>query len=114
MLKSKGEQVRSYCYVADAAAALLHVLVYGISGEAYNIADAKSNCSISQFAELAAHMAGTGCIYAVAEEEEKAGYSKVAKAVQCADKINHLGWKASASLEDGIRRTINILQECSI
>ena len=59
-------------------------------------------------------MAGTGCIYAVAEEEEKAGYSKVAKAVQCADKINHLGWKASASLEDGIRRTINILQECSI
>lgn len=114
VLKSKGEQVRSYCYVADAAAALLHVLVYGISGEAYNIADAKSNCSISQFAELAAHMAGTGCIYAVAEEEEKAGYSKVAKAVQCADKINHLGWKASASLEDGIRRTINILQECSI
>lgn len=109
ILKSKGEQIRSYCYIADAVAALLFLLVCGVSGEAYNIANNNSNCSITEFADMVAQTAGVKCTYAVAEEQEAAGYSKVMKAVQCPDKINALGWKAEVSLESGIERTIRIL-----
>ncbi len=110
LLKSSGEQVRSYCYVADAAAALLYLMVFGIGGEAYNIADSGSNCSIAEFAGLAAAAAGTGIVRTAAGEREKAGFSKVVRAVQDPGKINAIGWKAEVSLEDGIKRTIEILR----
>ena len=110
ILKSKGEQIRSYCYIADAAAALLFLLVCGVSGEAYNIANADSNCSIAEFADMVARTADVKCTHAVAEAQEKAGYSRVAKAVQCPDKINALGWKAEVSLKKGIESTLKVLQ----
>lgn len=110
VLKSKGEQVRSYCYIADAVSALLFLLVCGVSGEAYNIANAESNCSIAEFADVVAQTAGVGCIYAAAEEREKEGYSKVAKAVQCPAKINAIGWRAKIMMGIGIGNTIAILK----
>ena len=39
VMKSDGSQVRSWCYVADCACALLHILLKGGSGMAYNVAD---------------------------------------------------------------------------
>ena len=36
VLKSSGEQMRSYCYVADCAAGILTALINGKSAEAYN------------------------------------------------------------------------------
>lgn len=110
ILKSRGEQIRSYCYIADAVAALLFLLVCGVSGEAYNIANADSNCSIAEFADVVARTACVKCTHAVAEEQEKAGYSRVVKAVQCPNKINALGWKAEVSLKKGIERTVKVLQ----
>lgn len=110
ILKSKGEQVRSYCYIGDAIEALVFLLVFGIGGEAYNIANADSNCSIAEFAGIIARTAGVKCIYTEADEQERTGYSKVTKAVQCPEKINKIGWKAKISLESGIERTVKILQ----
>lgn len=110
ILKSKGGQIRSYCYIGDVVSALLFLLVCGVSGEAYNIADAESNCSIAEFAAMVAQIADVGCVYEAATEQEKKGYSRVVKAVQCSDKINALGWKAQVSLVSGIKRTVKILQ----
>ena len=39
VLKSKGEQLFSYTYVADAVSAMLHVLIHGEEGVPYNIAN---------------------------------------------------------------------------
>lgn len=110
VLKSRGGQIRSYCYVSDAVSALLHLMVYGSGGEAYNISDSGSSSSIREFAEAIAREAGVNCVYGTAEETEKAGYSKVPRAVQCPCKLNSIGWKASVSLADGIRKTIQILR----
>ena len=85
-------------------------MVFGIGGEAYNIADSGSNCSIAEFAGLAAAAAGTGIVRTAAGEREKDGFSKVVRAVQDPGKINAIGWKAEVSLEDGIKRTIEILR----
>ena len=38
VMKSKGEQLRSYTYVTDAITGLLTILLDGENGEAYNIA----------------------------------------------------------------------------
>ena len=78
--------------------------------ERNNIANAESNCSIAEFADMVARTVGVKCTHAVAAEQEKAGYSKVAKAVQCPDKINALGWKAEVSLKKGIESTAKVLQ----
>ena len=43
ILKSEGNQYYSYTYVADAAAGLFTVMLCGQCGEAYNIADVKSD-----------------------------------------------------------------------
>jgi nucleoside-diphosphate-sugar epimerase len=43
VMKSTGAQVRSFCYVPDAAAALFTVLLKGETGQAYNIANKKSS-----------------------------------------------------------------------
>ena len=73
VMKSTGEQFRSWCYVVDCVSALLHILLKGECGEAYNIADADSNISIRELAELVAEI---GCKKVVIEnpsDEEKTG-----------------------------------------
>ena len=45
------------------------------------------------------------------EETEKAGYSKSVRAILNTEKINTLGWSAKVSIEEGIKRTIKILQD---
>lgn len=54
LLKSDGSQVRSYCHVDDCASALLYILLRGINGKAYNIANRDSVLSIKELAELIA------------------------------------------------------------
>ena len=42
VLKTKGETVRSYCYITDAVVAILSMLERGKDGESYNIANSKT------------------------------------------------------------------------
>jgi nucleoside-diphosphate-sugar epimerase len=58
VLKSAGKQLRSYCYVADCASAVLTVLTSGTSGEAYNIANPENKITIAGLAETIAKAAG--------------------------------------------------------
>lgn len=111
VMKSTGELVRSHCYVIDAASAILYVLVYGESGQAYNIADKSSVCSIAELAGVIAKTAGTRVEFDLPSEVEKAGYSGVNQAILNPDKLERLGWKAQTSLESGIKKTLEIMQE---
>lgn len=58
VLKTKGETERSYLYTADAATAILTVLLKGTPGQAYNAADESTYCSIAEMAEKVAKMGG--------------------------------------------------------
>lgn len=53
-LLSDGRPTRSFCYVQDAVAAILAVLVKGKAGEAYNIGNGSQEISMSDLAELIA------------------------------------------------------------
>lgn len=106
IMKSTGEQFRSWCYVVDCVSALLHILLKGESGEAYNIADASSNISIRELAETIASIGGCKVVIDVPDAEEKKGYNVVTKSVFDTGKIAKLGWMPRTTIEDGIRHII--------
>ena len=109
IMKSKGMQLRSYCYIADCATAILTILLYGKSGNAYNVANRDSVITISELANRIAKVAGQKVIIQTATDIESKGYSSVTKAVLDPSKIEQLGWKPLYSIEDGISQTIYVL-----
>lgn len=112
IMKSTGEQIRSWCYAVDCASALLYILLEGVSGEAYNIADANSVLTIKQLAEMSARIGKTKVIIEVPSDAEKKSYNPVTKSVFSVDKLKALGWTVSGSMEDKLRRTMEKLMEC--
>jgi nucleoside-diphosphate-sugar epimerase len=111
VLKSKGEQYRSYCYVADCVSALLVVLLYGETKNAYNIANKDSNITITELAHYIASVGNRKVVFDIPTNEEQRGYSVISRSVLNAEKLEGLGWQAKYSLSEGIKRTIRILSE---
>ena len=108
ILKSAGSQLYSYTYVVDAAIAALYVLLLGESKSAINIVDSTSDIMLKDLAALIAKEAGTKVIFELPDEIEQAGYSTATKAVLDGTKLERLGWRARTTIEEGIRKTINI------
>ena len=109
VMKSKGEQQRSYCYMLDCASALLSVLVKGECGEAYNISNKDSIVSIKDVAECLAEKSGVKVVFEIPSEEEKKSFNPMKNSVLDATKLESLGWKAYFGLEEGIERTLKFL-----
>ena len=106
VLKSTGEQYRSWCYVVDCVSALFHILLKGDCGQAYNIADNSSNITIKELAQLIADLGGRGVVFEIPEEVEKKGYNVVKQSVFSTHKIEGLGWKVSPKMGDNIESSI--------
>lgn len=109
VMKSAGAIERSHCYVVDAALALLTALLKGSCGTAYNIADRRYQMTIRDFAQKAADAGGCQVIFDVPSDLERAGYSRVSRAVLDSSRIEALGWSPCA--QAGICETIDILRE---
>lgn len=110
VLKSEGNQYYSYMYIADAVSGLLTVMLKGKCGEAYNIADEKSDIKLKDLAKTIADYVGKKVIFELPDKIEKAGYSKATKSRLDSKKLNEIGWNAKYNIEEGIKRTISILK----
>lgn len=111
VLKSEGNQFYSYMYVADAAIALLLILTEGVSGEAYNIANEKSDITLKELAAHLANAAGTKVVFELPDQKERAGYSAATKAILNAGKIEALGYRSMFPIDQGLQHTVSILKE---
>lgn len=109
-LKSAGNQMRSYNYVGDCAAALLTVLVNGDSGDAYNLANPNSELTIAQLAGKIAEAGNQKVVFKDPSSIDIANRSPVAKQVLSPRKLEALGWTPAFSIEEGIWHTLNILK----
>lgn len=107
VMKSSGEQFRSWCYVVDCVSALLHILLKGENRQAYNIADKTSNISIKTLAEMVASIGGCKVIIDLPSYEEKRGYNVVKKSVFSVEKLENLGWRIEGTMRDKLQRTID-------
>lgn len=113
VLKSKGDQLFSYTYTADAVTGLLTVLLNGTDGEAYNIAEERSDVPLKEIAALIARAAGTQVVFDLPDAVEAAGFSKATKARLDGSKLRSLGWRARFPMKEAIRRTLEVLREGS-
>lgn len=114
VMKSSGEQFRSWCYVVDCVSALLFILLKGVSGEAYNIADSVSVITIRQLAEMLSGIGNCNVVIDAPSVAEKKGYNPVSKSVFSIDKIETLGWEASGSMKEKMIKTIIHRKECAL
>ena len=107
VLKSAGQQIRSYNYIADCVSALLSVLTSGSKGEAYNLANPDTAVSIAELAKVIAREAGTK----VTRQETMDAQTPVMRQVLNTEKLRALGWNAAFDLETGIRHTLAVRRE---
>ena len=105
VLKSKGNQRFSYCYVADAASGIFKVLFDGVNGEAYNVSDDDEGITLGGYAEFMAELAGKKVVYQI---EDDAAASRASFALLDTTKLKKIGWKPLYTVSDGLRRTYQI------
>ncbi|MBO6179228.1 MAG: NAD(P)-dependent oxidoreductase [Selenomonadaceae bacterium] len=111
VLKSKGEQRYSYCYVADAVSGILYTMFLGKCGEAYNVADMNGAITLKEITENIADSVGRKVVFDFPDERESAGFSKVSVGVMDTKKLQKLGWKAFDDVRTGTRKTVQIIKE---
>lgn len=105
ILKSKGNQRFSYCYIADAVSGILKVLLDGENGEAYNISDEDEGLSLGDYAEYIASLANKRILYRI-ESDEAA--SRASYALLDISKLKILGWEPLYKVKEGLERTYKI------
>lgn len=105
ILKSKGNQRFSYCYIADAVSGIVKVLLDGVDGEAYNIANEDDGLSLGGYAEFIADLANKKVVYRI-ENDEAA--SRASYALLDIKKIKKLGWRPLYGVKEGLERTYMI------
>lgn len=110
VLKSKGLQRRTYCYVIDAVSAILMILFKGKCGEAYNVSNEKSIASIAEVAKTCAVLAGTEVIFDLPDQIEAKGFSKPQNCILDNTKLKSLGWSGRYTLVEGLKETIETLK----
>lgn len=107
-LNSPGRQMRSYTYVADSVTGIFTVLLNGLNGEAYNIANKDSKTTIAEFARLLASKAGVRYTVRLPDEEEKGEHTPIEYAVLDASKLEGLGWCGQYNIDRGIEQMLKI------
>ncbi len=111
IMKSTGDQLRSWCYVVDCVSALLHILLKGVSGEAYNIADPTSVITIRQLSEMLAEIGNCKVVMEIPSEFEKKGYNPVHMSVFSINKLESLGWNVDGMLNEKMAKTVKYYKD---
>ena len=105
ILKSKGNQRFSYCYIADAVSGILKVLLDGKNGEAYNISEEDEGLTLGEYAEYMASLANKKVVY---EIENNEAASRASYALLDSSKLKKIGWKPLYKVKEGLERTYKI------
>lgn len=114
VMKSDGQQVRSYCYMLDCATAVLLVLLKGKKSEAYNISNPDSIMSIKEIAEYFSSFGKVGLKFELPSEEEKKAFNPMDNSSLKSDKLLKLGWKGLFNRITGTKHTIKIILEANL
>lgn len=110
VLKSKGEQIRSYTNCMDSGTAILSVLLNGENGVAYNISNPKSIISIADMAKYFANAGDVRVTFDLPSDEEKKAFNPMNNSSLNSRKLEALGWKPMFAHEDGFTFSVDVLK----
>ena len=110
VLHTKGESAKPYCYTTDCVSGILHILLKGKDGEAYNVANQDTYISIKDMALFLKENFNSN-IDVIVEEHPEMGYAPVTRLNLLSEKLMSLGWKPSYNLYEMFERLINSLKE---
>lgn len=110
VLKSEGKQYFSYVYVTDAVTGILHVMLHGADGVAYNISNEACNVRLHEFAGICAEFNGKSVAFDLPSETERKGFSIAATAILDNTRLMGIGWQPCYAMRDALNRTISIMQ----
>ncbi|QNI83945.1 UDP-glucose 4-epimerase GalE [Synechococcus sp. PROS-7-1] len=108
-LKSDGLARRSFCYISDATRGFLTVLLNGLQGEAYNIANPYSDVSIRELANILQDLYPErvkSVNFVNQPTDDTYMKSPIQYATPSIEKIMNLGWQPVIGIKDGFSRTI--------
>lgn len=111
VMKSNGQQIRSFCYVNDAVEGILYILIKGNDGEAYNIANKNSIATVREYAEILASIGNVKIENDYPKDVENKGYSKISRAVLDSTKLENLGWSPKYDLKKGLKDTVEFYKK---
>lgn len=103
VLHTKGEKANCYCYTTDAVTGILTLLTKGENGEAYNVANMETFCSIREMAEIFIKVGQnqkTKLIFDIPEDVSKFGYAPSSIMRLNSEKLMKLGWKPERNMEE--------------
>lgn len=113
VMKSDGAQIRSYCYCADCASAILKVMLQGQSSCAYNISNPTSVISIKELASILSSVGGVSLKLELPSKDEKRGFNPMNNSSLDSTELLNLGWNGLFDAERGLSHTVNIIRELS-
>lgn len=98
-LLTDGSKSNMYCYTADAVRALLLLVALGEAGEAYNVANEATFCSIWEMAQMVAQRFGkTTKVTRVIDEAAASRYAVSGRMWLDTRRIKSLGWEPKTDL----------------
>ncbi|MEO6445453.1 MAG: NAD-dependent epimerase/dehydratase family protein [Gemmatimonadaceae bacterium] len=110
VLLSDGRATRSFCYISDAVAGFYLAMLKGVPGEAYNIGN-EHEVSIRQVAEVVSGLSGTPVTFQTSSDPHYLTDNPQRRCPDLTKSREHLGYAASTSLEEGMRRTLQWARE---
>lgn len=114
VLHTDGSKAHCYCYTADAVTGLLTVLLRGADGEAYNISNEETFCTIREMAQMLIERypeSGSKLVFDIPEDANKFGYAPTSRMLVNSEKINALGWKARIGLPEMFERLMESMKD---
>lgn len=113
VLKSEGTAIRTYTYVSDAVTALFYILLNS-NDMVYNISSEDSTVSIRDLAQTlvdAFPERGLKLVFDIPESEGNTGCAPFTLGILSSEKLRALGWAPHYSLKEGLKRTVEFLEE---
>lgn len=108
ILKSSGQQIRSYCYSVDCAGAILYLLNKGDNGEAYNIGS-RNPITILGMAKCLANYANVKLT--VGNINSDTNFNPMDNSSLSSQKLNNLGYNYVFDTETGLKHTVEIIKD---
>ncbi len=105
---SDGTACRPFCYITDAVAAFLLLILRGKSGEAYNVSNSTEFISVKQLAFVISSLTSEESKVIIKGTRNDGYLESKNNHENCPveDKLEKLGWKHIVNVEEGFRRVL--------